>query len=327
LWIAEYKSAVDQAGKSVFSRNTEKVATEQLKKVHLSSDVQGMNMYQEILPGKRSTHGLSKWRCDRPESPLEKFHELLAHFGNSGMNPELADTLTLGGTTEFNVKMRYKYGQNNKRLAGESIDIPGDFSDLPRFFDHSLLHFLNELAQSKGLPTIFDDVHLISANNGEVFLSKYFKEQMVRNATVSQHTKTAMCLCPTCTTYMPKNALVLFERQHNDDDDNDSNNDNDNNDNNDNSNDVNMLNLPIAPTVPPLFIRPSSAGALFVPPVPLAELAYGYWMPRPHDCCYMVGDHHCSTYAEYRRRKHSGVQVLGKPPHDATCPVRRHLQR
>jgi hypothetical protein len=334
LWIQQFKNKVDQTGKSVFTRNTEKVATEQLKKVHHASDVPGMEMYQEILPGKRSTHGLSKWRCDRPESPLEKFHELLAHFGNSGMNPELSDILELGGTTEFNVKMRYKYHQNNKKLAGESIDIPGEFTNLPRFFDHSFLHFLNELAQSKGLPIMFDNVHVISENNGEVFLSKYFKEQMVRNTTAGQDKKTAMCLCPTCMTYMPKNTLLLLARHNNDDNDskNEDNNDNDkdgNNVDNDNSNDVTMLNLPVAPAVPPLFIRPSSApgASFFVPPIPLSELTYGHWMPRPHDCCYLVGDHHCSTYAEYRHRKHSGMQVLGKPPHDKTCPVRRHLQR
>jgi hypothetical protein len=100
------QKSFDKTSKSVFTRNTEKVATKQLKKVHHASDVPGMEMCQEILPGKRSTHGLSKWRYGRPESPLEKFHELLAHFGNSGMNPELSNILELGGTAEFNVKMR-----------------------------------------------------------------------------------------------------------------------------------------------------------------------------------------------------------------------------
>ncbi len=74
----------------------EKVATEQLKKVHHAWDVPGMHMYQEIPPGLRLTNGLLKWKCDRPESPLEKFQELLTHFGNLGMNKGLADTLTLG---------------------------------------------------------------------------------------------------------------------------------------------------------------------------------------------------------------------------------------
>ncbi len=133
LWIEEFKNERDQRDKPVFTRNTEKVATEQLKKVHHASDVPGMDMYQEILPGPRSTHGLSKWKCDRPESPLEKFHELLAHFGNSGMNKTLADTPTLGGTTQFNIRMRWNAAINKRKLAGEIVDIPGDFIDLPRY--------------------------------------------------------------------------------------------------------------------------------------------------------------------------------------------------
>jgi hypothetical protein len=70
LWIEEFKNERDQRDKAVFTLNTEKVATEQLKKVHHASDVPGMNMYQEILPGPSLTHGLSKWKWDRPESPL-----------------------------------------------------------------------------------------------------------------------------------------------------------------------------------------------------------------------------------------------------------------
>ncbi len=99
FWIEEFKNEKDQSGKPVFPQNTKKVAAKQLKKVHHASDVPGMDMYQEILPGPRLTHGLSKWKCNRPRSPLETFHELLAHFGNSGMNKILGDTLTLGGTT------------------------------------------------------------------------------------------------------------------------------------------------------------------------------------------------------------------------------------
>jgi hypothetical protein len=331
LWIQEFKNSFDKTGKSVFTRNTEKVATEQLRKVHHASDVPGMEMHQEILPGKRSTHGLSKWRCDRPESPLKKFHKLLVHFGNSGMNPELSDILELGGTTEFNVKMRYKYEQNNKKLAGERIDIPGDFTDLPRFYDHSFLHFLNELAQRKGLRIIFDDVHPMSENNDEVFLSKYFREQMERNKSVGQDKKTAMCQCPTCMTHTPKNTLLVARHNNddndngnNDDDNNDDNGNDANNDNNDNSDDVNRLNLPVAPTVPPLFFRQSSAGAtsFFVHPIPLAELACGHFLPRPHGCCYMVGSHHCSTCAHCRHRKHwASHRMTRLVLSDVTCSV------
>ncbi len=49
----EFKNAKDQRGKTVFTRNTKKVAIEQLKKVHHASNVPGMDMYQKIVPGSR----------------------------------------------------------------------------------------------------------------------------------------------------------------------------------------------------------------------------------------------------------------------------------
>jgi hypothetical protein len=222
------------------------------------------------------------------------------------MNKVLSDTLTLGGTAEFNCKMRWRAKINKQKLAGESVDIPGDFVDSPRFYDHSYLHYLNERVLSCGLPPIFDEVHPVSENNGEVFLSKYYEEQLVRNRTVGQDKKTSMCLCPSCIKYMSKNTQIsLFAQEENDDND-------------DNDNSIGVLNLT------PFFMQPApSTAACFVPPIPLAELTVG-WMPRPHDCCYTYGNgaYHCATYAEYLRRKNTGVKVLGKPPHDSSCPVR-----
>jgi hypothetical protein len=320
LWIEEFRNQKDQSERPVFTRNTEKVATEQLKKVHHSSDIPGMDMYQEILPGPRSTHGLSKWRCDRPESPLEKFHELLAHFGNSGMNRVLADTLTLGGTTEFNIKMRWKAEINKRKLEGGIVDIAGDFIDLPRFFDHSYLDYLNNLAENCGLPPIFDDVHRIGKNNGEVYLSKYFEEQMVRNQTVGQDKKTSMCLCPACTTYLSSSKNTQITRFQPPED------------NNNDNNDASTIYLPVVPPAAPPFFRkppPSTPASSFVPPpiLPLTQLAYaGGWL-RPNDCCNMVGNFYCANYDSYLRKKINGVQILGKPPHDSSCPVRRFVRR
>jgi hypothetical protein len=97
FWIDFSNNERDQRDKPVW--NTERIATEQLKKVHHASNVPVMNMFQKFLPGPRLTHGMSKWKFDRPELPVEKFHELLAHFGNFGMNKTLANTLTLEDTT------------------------------------------------------------------------------------------------------------------------------------------------------------------------------------------------------------------------------------
>jgi hypothetical protein len=212
--------------------------------------------------------------------------------------------------------MRWKAIINKRKLAGEIVDIPGDFVDLPRFYDHSFLRYLNQLAENCGLFPIFDDVHPVGENNGEVYLSKYFEEQMVRNQTVGQDKKTSMCQCPTCTAYMSKNTQQqtrLFAPE----DKNDSN--DEDNVNNDNSNGVNMINLPVVPAGPPFLMQPPPSA--FVPPIPLVYYQQAGW--RPLDCCYMVGDYHCATYAGYLWRKNCGMQVLGKPPHHLTSPVRK----
>jgi hypothetical protein len=102
-------------------------------------------------------------------------------------------------------------------------------------------------------------------------------------------------------------------------------------DNNNNDNDVKRkyilknLHVVVPAAAPPFIMPPPSTGAFFVAPIPLAELVYGGWMPRPHDCCYLVGNYYCATYAGYLHRKYAGVRVLGKPLHDSTCPVRRQF--
>ena len=51
-------------------------------------------------------HQLPKWQSNRPESGLEKFTEFLAHLANTGSGKELADSLSVGGTADHNVKAR-----------------------------------------------------------------------------------------------------------------------------------------------------------------------------------------------------------------------------
>jgi hypothetical protein len=81
-WIVEFSGKTDSLGHPLFNRNTEKIAKEQTKKVKWVQDPPKMKMYRAISPGKRSTHQLPKWLSNRPESGLEKFHELLAHLLN-----------------------------------------------------------------------------------------------------------------------------------------------------------------------------------------------------------------------------------------------------
>jgi hypothetical protein len=83
-WIVEYSNKVDSLGRPLFARNTKKIAKEKTKKVKCVQDPPNMNMYRQIPAGKRSTHQLSKWQSNCPESGLEKFHEFLAHLANTG---------------------------------------------------------------------------------------------------------------------------------------------------------------------------------------------------------------------------------------------------
>ena len=198
-WIHDYKERCDANGRPVFTKNTEKATNEQMKKVHYVSDSIDGQYYKEIPCGPRTTHGLSKWKTDRPESPLEKFHEILAHFANSGMKPELADALTLGGTCEYNVKQRYKSEMEAHQREGIENSVSSVFCSLPVHFDHSYLHFLNSLAKSKTIPPPFSNVRVPKKNNGEVFLAKYFMAEMSRMKIYTKRSASSkMCPCTSC---------------------------------------------------------------------------------------------------------------------------------
>jgi hypothetical protein len=135
-WIDEFKSRTDATGRPVFSQRTIKVTVEQMKKVKHASDHPGVQMYTRIPPGPRSTHGLSKWCSDHPEFPLEKFNELLAHFVNTRMNPELTDSLSLGGTAEYNVKcIICKAHVNNNKIEA---NLPAQYPAISKISRASL---------------------------------------------------------------------------------------------------------------------------------------------------------------------------------------------
>jgi hypothetical protein len=202
-WIVDFSDKTDSLGRPLFSRNTEKIAKEQTKKVKWVPDPPNMAMYREIPPGKRSTHQLSKWLSNRPESGLEKFHELLAHLANTGCGKVLADALTLGGTANHNVKARWKEQVNKKQLLGQEIHGTLDYSGEPEFYDHSYLDLLNRRGVSLGWGEMFDFIVLPREDNGEVFLSEYFEQQEKRNSTVGQDEKTKLCNCRHCQAYSP----------------------------------------------------------------------------------------------------------------------------
>jgi hypothetical protein len=108
------------------------------------------------------------------ESALEKFHHLLAHFGNTGMNMELADGLLLRRTTEDNTRVQHS-------LCQPDPSVPAYLSHIPQFWDHSFLSSINRSLVSKRLKPVFENVREPTKNNGEVFLSKYLAQQLQRN--------------------------------------------------------------------------------------------------------------------------------------------------
>jgi len=179
------------------------VALEQVGKVGWASDPADKEMYVKIPPGPRSTHNLPKWSSDRAESALEKFHELLAHYGNTRTSKILADIIAMGGVAEWNVVCRWKEHVNRAKLEGQKLAIDAQWEDEPLFWDHSLLSLVNGMADRQGLARPFDFVTPIGDDNGEVFLSEYFLKQMERNETLGQDSLTSMCKCTECKSYLP----------------------------------------------------------------------------------------------------------------------------
>jgi hypothetical protein len=56
------------------------------------------------------------------------------------------------------------------------MEVPVHFEDQPQYWDHSKLAFLKKKAEQKGMGPIFDWVTAINPDNGEIFVSAYFKQ-------------------------------------------------------------------------------------------------------------------------------------------------------
>mmetsp|Transcript_16444 Transcript_16444/g.40171 ORF Transcript_16444/g.40171 Transcript_16444/m.40171 type:complete len:133 (+) Transcript_16444:802-1200(+) len=60
-------------------------------------------------------------------------------------------------------------------------NVPGYLSDQALFYNHAMLHHINELAREKKRVAPFPQYKALESNNGEVFLSKYFRQQTERS--------------------------------------------------------------------------------------------------------------------------------------------------
>ena len=184
IWTAWVKGQVDDKGDPLVqnSQKMDDIIKDQKNIAMYLQDPIGIEMYQEIKPGPRAskTHGMSTWKSLRPESFLEYFHQLLAHFANTGMNKKLADTITMRGTAEYNVSARFRTAVERGEIDRD--DVPWHFKHIDIFQDHTLLNWLNETAKAKGMDEPFKRVTPVAKqNNGEVFFSEYFDEQEERS--------------------------------------------------------------------------------------------------------------------------------------------------
>jgi hypothetical protein len=107
-WFQRFKGWRDPTtDQNMFTVDTKTSFDEQCKNVEFLGNIPEVQICRMFPPGPKSRHGLPQKSWCQPESRLEQFHDPLAHYGNTGMNPGLADCLTLRGTASFNVQIRH----------------------------------------------------------------------------------------------------------------------------------------------------------------------------------------------------------------------------
>ena len=150
------------------------------------------------------------------------------------------------------------------------------------------------------------DVHKIYDDNGEVFLSKYFDEQIARSKPAPMTSPGTQLLTRGVSSRVAVNPLPVVPpvlapiTQH------------------PTNNCMFIAPAPVLEPIPQhptnncLFIAPPSP---FIPPVPLAVYmaTSPNWAPRPNDCCYATGHYYCMVYSSYLAQKNvGGATKLGR---------------
>lgn len=202
VWLVDLVKAIpggDELFVSSLGKFQEQIVNNRKHSNHIQ-DPEGIEMYRGVQPGKKAHIHLLRWLSKRPESLLEMFHGLMKHFGNTAMRPELADSLTLRGAAEYNLEREHKVEKMNRDTDDCCLDstgrIPEHLCVKPRFYNHAILHHVNELARCQGRSAPFPNYKAMPPNNGEVFLSKYFKQQLERNK--RGQTVDGFCSCDEC---------------------------------------------------------------------------------------------------------------------------------
>jgi hypothetical protein len=155
-------------------------------------------IYIEIRAKPDSQHQLSEWLSTRGESKLESFHDNLAHFGNTGMDAELADSLNLAGTARYNMKVRLKHALITGEVQPDP-NLPVYWQKVVNHWDHSELEKINQLAhdaEATNLP--FQNLELLNEDNGERFFSVYLKQEKERQQSTYNDPRSDHCQCDKC---------------------------------------------------------------------------------------------------------------------------------
>ncbi len=325
---SKYENICDTSGKKRFTTATSKAIDDLLGKVdHIGDLPEQFAPYRFIPAGPNSTHGLPTYESLRPESALEKFHHLLAHFGNIGMSKDLADTILLRGIAEDNVRIQHQQHPKNP-------DVPSRFEDEPEYFDHSQLYWINSVGKQKGyVDNIFKAAHAggeLQPDNGEVFLSEYLEQEMGRRKKGLVDMQKNKCNCPHCVTFafplirsaaVPvrtvapqpitttnnerQEALRRSSREGNSTD-----------------NTPAPVQEAAARLLPNQLVRIASTQPSTTTVITAPFVLFGP-PPHPMDCCFMYQPFFCQErWAWQAMKDSSGSQRLGAPKHSPLCPRR-----
>jgi hypothetical protein len=152
-------------------------------------------MYQTIPLNPNSPHKLNEYLSRWGESGLEAFHLLLAHhFANCGMHSSLADNLNLTGTARYNLGVQHKLNLMRRNMERCKV-MPAAWEGVVPYFNHSQLHWVNELAVAAGVTEPFSNVEKLRKDTGEHFFSEYI---VWLNETKPTFDSRDCCLCSDC---------------------------------------------------------------------------------------------------------------------------------
>lgn len=201
----------------------------------------------------------------------------------------------------------------------------------PIFFDHSALDHINRRCRSLNFPDLFPACRKPKEDNNERFLCAYLNDQIERNEKGGMVGAFKECTCQECVEPHQQSMAVVAR----------------NRDTNSTAGESSTSALSQPSVCTPVQLRdgprievrnltiPNANGDIQIaPPTPIHynHVHEATWHPsvffptwnnpwRHGKRCMPYAPFYCTQYADYNDRKARGEKVLGRPPHDGTCPV------